>query len=77
MVCNVFSVPTSDERSFSSIIKRDIQLICSVMKMFSVNPSGELALNYTLQLPQGSVRLFSHLVLEYKGDHKKTAEWMT
>ena len=73
----MFTVLTSDERSFATILKHDIRLLCSVIKKHKANPAWELAVNYCLQLPQGSSRLYSHLVSEYNGDHAKTAKWMT
>ena len=58
----VYTLSSSEESIFSTMIKQDLQIMCHAMKKQKQNPAGALALAYTSELAGGLGGLYGHIV---------------
>ena len=73
-----FSLPTSEDHTVHELLKRDLQVIFSLMKKRPMRPAGTLALQYIEKISGGTDRgLYKYLTDKHNGDFERTAHAMT
>ena len=73
-----FSLPTSKDHTVHELLKRDLQVIFSLMKKRPMRPAGTLALQYIEKISGGTDRgLYKYLTDKHNGDFERTAHGLT